>query len=53
MQETIKIENLAAEIKAALGEVFVANVTESKGELRLHFLNGQEFVLSIKENQAK
>lgn len=53
MQEKIKVESLTAEIKAALGEVFVAQVTESQGEIRLKFINGQEFILSVKETETK
>ncbi len=48
--EKIKTENLATEIKAAISDLFVAEVTEDAGEIHLKFVNGQEFVLSVKEN---
>ena len=48
--EKIKAENLATEIKEALEEVFVAELTQKQENILLRFLNGQKFILSIKEN---
>ena len=48
--EKIKTENLVTEIKAAISDLFVAQVTESQGEILLQFENGQQFVLSVKES---
>ena len=48
--EKIKTENLAMEIKAAISDLFVAQVTESQGDILLQFENGQKFVVTVKEN---
>ncbi len=49
MQETITKENLLMEIKAALGDTFVAEIKETEGALILRFLNGQSFRLGLEE----
>lgn len=48
--EKIKTENLVTEIKAAISDLFVAQVAEEQGNILLQFVNGQKFVLSVKEN---
>lgn len=48
--EKIKVENLATEIKEALEEVFVAELTQKQENIFLRFFSGQKFVLSIREN---
>lgn len=48
--EKIKTENLAMEIKAAISDLFVAQVTAGQSEIFLQFENGQKFVVTVKEN---
>ena len=48
--EKIKIQDLVVEIKAAIGDLFVAEVTEGQDEILLQFENGQKFVLTVKES---
>ncbi|MBQ3019235.1 MAG: hypothetical protein IJD77_01435 [Clostridia bacterium] len=46
----IEKENLVAELKEALSDVFVAKIVEKEESLQMEFLNGQVFELLIKEN---
>ena len=46
----IEKENLVAELKEILSDVFVAKIVEKEESLQMEFLNGQVFELSIKEN---
>ena len=46
---TIKKEDLLVEIEAALQDVFVAQVERETEGIRLHFPNGQDFILKIIE----
>lgn len=48
--QTIKTENLAMEMKAAISDLFVAQVTQNRNEILLQFENGQKFVVTVKEN---
>lgn len=43
-------EDLVLEIKEALADIYVAEITEENGALHLRFLNGQNFSLCVKEN---
>ena len=46
----IEKENLVAELKEALSDVFVAKIVGKEETLQMEFLNGQVFELLIKEN---
>ena len=48
--DKIQINNLTTEIKVALEEVFVAEITQTQGKILLKFENGQQFTLSVEEN---
>ncbi len=53
MENKIEVKSLTAEIKAAISDVFVAQVTENQGEILLQFVNGQKFILSLQEIETK
>ena len=40
---------LLTEITAAIGDLFVAEVKQEEDGLRLEFLNGQQFALTVNE----
>ncbi len=46
----IQTKNLITEIKAALEDLFVAEIEEEEGKLLLKFENGQKFALSLEES---
>lgn len=52
MKEIQKSE-LILEIKKALKDVFVAEITEENGVLSLEFLNGQKFSLWLENIKGK
>ena len=45
----ITVENLVTEIKAALSDLFVAQITENQKGVTLSFVNGQKFLLTVQE----
>ena len=48
--KNIEKNDLILDIKEALADIFVAEITEEEGALNLCFLNGQNFSLCVKEN---
>ena len=42
-------ESLLTEIKTALNDYFVAQISEDKDGILLKFLNGQQFILQVNE----
>ena len=48
-QAKIKKNELTADLKTMLKDEFVAEITENDSALKLRFLNGQKFVLTITE----
>jgi hypothetical protein len=49
MENKIKREELLEELKIAIEDIFVAGITKTEGQIRLQFLNGQQFLLTIEE----
>lgn len=49
MENKIKQEELLEELKIAIEDIFVAGITKTEGQIRLQFLNGQQFLLTIEE----
>ena len=45
----IERENLLKEIEVLLKDEFVSQVTKTENEIRLVFLNGQEFFVQVNE----
>ncbi|MBQ5929577.1 MAG: hypothetical protein IIX02_02185 [Clostridia bacterium] len=48
-EEMITKQALLTEIAAAIGDLFVAEVKQEEDGLRLEFLNGQQFALTVNE----
>lgn len=46
----IKTEDLVVEIKAAINDLFVAEVTEEDDKIALIFKDGQKFLVSVEES---
>lgn len=49
MEKSITQEELLEELSIAIKDVFVASVIEKDGEIELSFLNGQKFLITVKE----
>ncbi len=47
--EIINVQNLVEEIRLALHDAFVAELTKEENALVLRFLNGQKFRLLVEE----
>ena len=48
-ENIITKQALLTEITAAIGDLFVAEVKQENDGLRLQFLNGQQFLLTVAE----
>ena len=48
-EEMITKQALLTEIAVAIGDLFVAEVKQEEDGLRLEFLNGQQFALTVNE----
>ncbi len=49
MENKIQQANLLSEIKAALSDTFVAELTQTEEGVTIKFTNGQAFLLQLKE----
>ncbi len=49
MTKKIEVKELLAEMKVALGDEFVAEITEEESALVLRFVGGQAFRVKVEE----
>ena len=45
----LQVNELLSQIKSAIGDLFVAKLVESEEGVEMCFLNGQTFLLTVKE----
>ena len=49
MQNKIGLLEFSTELKIAMEDIFVAMVSQTENKIKVRFMNGQEFIVSIEE----
>lgn len=49
MQDKTSVENFTLELKMAMEDIFIAKIAQTDNKIKVQFLSGQEFVVSVEE----